>query len=67
MGQGLKGAAHTYSQFSDLVFGPLPANQTRVGRMPTILGTKEDTAFSVYIDDHAASARTFDAMFEFLH
>jgi len=67
MGQGLKGAAHTYSQFSDLVFGPLPANGVGVGRMPTILGTRKDTAFSVYMDDHAASARTFDSMFEFLH
>ena len=26
MGQGLKGGPHTYAQFSDLVFGPLPPN-----------------------------------------
>ena len=30
MGQGLKGGAHTYAQFTDLVFGPLPPNSKGV-------------------------------------
>ena len=28
MGQGLKGGAHTYAQFTDLVFEPLPKSET---------------------------------------
>lgn len=67
MGQGLKGAAHTYSQFTDLVFGPLPKSKEGIGRMPTVIGTGKDSAFGVYMDDHASSARSFDAMFKFLH
>jgi len=67
MGQGLKGAAHTYAQFSDLVFGPLPANSDGIPRMSTLIGNHGDHAFQVYMDDHAASATDFESMFTFLH
>lgn len=64
----LKGAAHTYSQLSNLVFGSLPATRDKfVPRQDTIIGTKEDSAFSIFIDDHAGMAKSFDAMFMFLH
>lgn len=70
MGQGLKGAAHTYFQLSDLVFGPLPAtNDNSIPRQDTIIGTstKEESAFSIYMDDHAGAAKNFNAMFTLLH
>lgn len=67
MGQGLKGGPHTYAQFSDLVFGPLPANSAGVARMPSLIGTHGDHAFQVFMDDHAAAATTFEEMFKFLH
>lgn len=66
MGQGLKGTPHTYSMFSDLVFGPLPASNN-IPRQPTIIGHHGNSAFSVYMDDHVGSAKGYDAMFNFLH
>ena len=51
MGQGLKGAPHTYAQFTDLVFGPLPPNKEGVARMPTLIGEHEDHSFTVFMDD----------------
>lgn len=67
MGQGLKGAPHTYAQFSDLVFGPLPPNDEGVARMPSLIGDHGNHAFSVFMDDHGGSATDFDTLFTFLH
>lgn len=39
MGQGLKSTAHTYSQFIDTVFGPLPKVQD-IPQMPTLIGVR---------------------------
>lgn len=66
MGQGLKGACATYSQFGDLTFGPLPKTETTEA-MPSIIGDHDDAAFTLFMDDHMGSARTFDDMFRFLH
>lgn len=67
MGQGLKGAAHTYSQFSDLVFGSLPSTSNgKIKRESTIIRRNTDAGFSIYMDDHVASTRGFDAMYKFL-
>jgi len=66
MGMGLKGAPHTYAQFSDLVFGPLPKTEdTR--RQPTLIGQHNNTAFAVFMDDHSGAGEDFDNLFEFLH
>lgn len=65
LGQGLKGAAHTYSQFTDTVFGPLPKVQD-IPRMPTLIGVRQEDSFGVYMDDHIGAAKTFDAMYAFL-
>ena len=67
MGQGLKGGPHTYAQFSDLVFGPLPANSTGIPRQPTLIGNDDSIGFAVFMDDHAASAEDYDSLFSFLH
>ncbi len=66
MGQSLTGATSTYSQFSDIVFGPLSATN-KVLRMPTIIGTGKNASFGLYVDDHSSSAKTFENMFQFLH
>lgn len=66
MGQGLTGAESTYSQFSDIVFGPLPQTD-KVPRMPKIIDTGDKASFGLYMDDHLSSARTFADMFKFLH
>ena len=67
MGQGLKGAPHTYAQFTDLVFGPLPPNDEGVTRLPTLIGDHQNHVFSVFMDDHGASATDYDTLFNFLH
>lgn len=67
MGQGLKGAPFTYAQFTDLVFGPLPANSDGVLRSKSLIGDHNNHAFSVFMDDHGASAEDFDSLFTFLH
>ena len=66
MGQGLKGSPHTYAQFTDLVFGPLPRTESQK-RLPTLIGNHGATAFSVFMDDHAAAADDYETLFEFLH
>jgi len=67
MSQELKRATHIYSQFLNLIFDSLSANEVRVRRMITILSIKKKTAFSIYMNDHVVSVRIFDSMFEFLH
>ena len=67
MGQGLKGAPHTYAQFGDLVFGPLPKNSEGIERMPTLIGRFDNHAFQIFMDDHSAAATDFESMFAFLH
>lgn len=66
MGQGLKGAPMTYAQFTDVVFGPMPKTP---GHPPldSILGTRENHGFSVFMDDHLAGFTDFEAQFEWLH
>ena len=66
MGQGLKGAPHTYSQFTDLVFGPLPRMET-IEKMPSVIGTHADCGFSPFMDDHIGGFTDYDAQFRFLH
>lgn len=48
MGQGLKGACATYSQFEDLTFGPLPKTD-EVAAMPVILrtSTEQNHAYAI--------------------
>ena len=66
MGQGLKGACATYSQFGDLVFGPLPKT-AQCKAMPTIIGNQGKTAFCLFMDDHIGAGECFQDMFNFLH
>ncbi|SLM37531.1 Retrotransposon gag domain [Lasallia pustulata] len=67
MGQGLKGAPHTYSQFTDLVFGPIPQNDVSgEPQMDTIIGNHGNTAMALFMDDYAASATDFDSLYNFL-
>lgn len=35
--------------------------------MPTIIGTRKNSSFGLYMDDHLGSAKTFGNMFQFLH
>ena len=65
MGQGLKGAPHTYSQFSDLVFGPIPKNDDQP-RFPSLIGDHGTEAFALFMDDHMAGFTTYEAQFNFL-
>ena len=66
MGQGLKGAPHTYAQFSDLVFGPL-LKTALIPRMPSLIGNQGTSFFAVFMDDHSAAGDDFDSLFDFLH
>src|SRR5205809_5113195 len=51
MGQGLKGSAHTYAQFTDLVFGPLSKSKT-TPRMNSIIRTHGNGRFSPFMNNH---------------
>jgi hypothetical protein len=66
MGQGLRGAPHTYTQFTDLVFGPLPKSETQA-KMDSIIGTYAEGGFSPFMDDHLGGFKDFDSQFKFLH
>ena len=66
MGQGLIGAPHTYAQFTDLVFGPLPKSSTQP-RMDSLIGTHQEGGFSPFMDDHIGGFNDFDSQFQFLH
>lgn len=67
MEQGLKGAAHIYSQFSNLIFEPLPgSSDKKIKRKPTIIGRSKDVIFLIYMNDYVASAWEFDVMYKFL-
>ena len=35
--------------------------------MPSLIGDYKDHSFSIFIDDHRASATDFDILFKFLH
>lgn len=57
MGQSLKGAAHMYSQFNDLVFRPLLGTSNgKAKRESIVIGRNKNAAFSIYMDDHVAFA-----------
>ncbi|TAQ83554.1 hypothetical protein B7494_g8120 [Chlorociboria aeruginascens] len=66
MGQGLKGAPHTYSQFTDLVFGPLPKTD-KCEAFPTLIKDHGHVGFAPFIDDHIGAADSFDALLDFLY
>lgn len=66
MGQGLKGACATYSQFGDLTFGPLPKTEDAEA-MPSIIGDQGKAAFCLFMDDHMGATETFEDMFRFLN
>ena len=66
MRQGFKGSAHTYAQFTDLIFGPLPKSET-MPRTDLIIETHESNGFSPFMDDHIGGFTDFDTQFRFLH
>lgn len=66
MCQGLVGAPHAYSQFSDMVCGQLPKTQAPPAQ-PSLIGDHNDWGFSLFMDDHIGAAISFEAMFDFLH
>lgn len=63
---GLKNAMHTYAQFTDMVFGPLPRTEG-TERAETIISDYGESSFSPLVDDHMGAATSFDAMFKFLY
>ncbi|KAI9871042.1 MAG: hypothetical protein M1823_008561, partial [Watsoniomyces obsoletus] len=66
MGQGLKGAPHTYSQFTDLVYGPLPSTKGSGQTWPTVIGDHGGWAFKPFMDDHLGASTDFETMYSFL-
>ena len=66
MGMRLKNSSHTYSQFTDLVFRPLPQGKDS-GRLLTIIDNHEPSAFTPFMDDHAVAENDFDQLLTFLH
>ena len=69
MGQGLKGACTTYSQFGDIVFEPLlkVTGKDPKPAIPSIIGLQERSAFTLFIDNYIAGAEDFDSIFDFLY
>ena len=65
-GQELKGAPYTYSQFTSLVFGPLPHTKI-TEQIPSIIGTHANCGFYPFIDDYIGGFKDFDVQFKFLH
>ena len=71
MGQGLKGAVHTYARFRDLVFCPIPEDNRDPGNIrpsyPSLIGDRGERAFDGIMDDSYGSSQDFRSMFDFLH
>ena len=65
MGQGLKGACATYSQFGDLTFEPLSKIED-VEVMFTIIDDQGKTTFCLFMNNHMNVVEFFDDMFRFL-
>ncbi len=66
MSQGLVGAPHTYSQFSDMIFGYLLKTQATLAQS-SLIGDHDDWGFSLFMDDYIGVAISFEVMFDFLH
>lgn len=66
MGQGLMGAPHIYSQFTDLAFSPLPKTEDSP-RQPTLIGDHSNVAMAPFMDGHAVSSTGYEVLFQFLH
>ena len=66
MGMGLWGSMFSYSQFADLVFGPIPAGDNSVA-LPSLIRDHQIVGFYPFVDDHNTRANTFKDMFTFLH
>ncbi|GAW16256.1 hypothetical protein ANO14919_056790 [Xylariales sp. No.14919] len=68
MAQGLCGAAHTYSQFGDIVFGVHPPSPFQPQGLPSLFGYHQQwgASFAIFVDDHLISAASFDDMYLFL-
>ena len=67
MSQGLKGASHIYSQFTDLVFESTPwNNHTKKVRMLIIIKDHRNVAMASFMNNHAASVTDFESLYEFL-
>ena len=60
IGQGLKESVHTYAQFTDILFGSLPKSKT-IPRMNSIIGTHENSGFSLFIDNYIGSYIDFNS------
>ena len=67
MAMGLKDSMHTYTQFADLVFGPIPGQEGGVGRFKSLIGKHEGWGFCPFVDDHNVGATDFKTMFKILH
>lgn len=65
MGQGLKGAADTYNQFTNTVFGPLSKVQN-ISPIPILIGVHLKDLFGMYKNDHIRAAKTFHFIYAFL-
>lgn len=70
MAMGLAGSAHTYCALGDIGFGGWPTQPGTAGPgLPNLMGHHPEwnVSFDTFVDDHNASAKTFDDMFNFLH
>jgi hypothetical protein len=68
MGMGLKNAMHTYAQFTDMVFGPIPKDEEAdQPRFETVIGDHGEVGFSPFVDDHLGAAVAYQTLFDFLH
>lgn len=67
MSQRLKGALHTYAQYSDLMFKHLSLDNEGTNKHKLSIRDYRNAVFALFIDDHMGLAITFDAMFKFLH
>jgi hypothetical protein len=66
IGQGLKEAAYTYAQLSDLVFSPLLKTDEEL-LFPTLIKDYRDAVFILFIDNYIGAATDFWTMYTFLY
>ncbi|RYC63902.1 hypothetical protein CHU98_g2314 [Xylaria longipes] len=70
MAQGLTGSPHTYCALGDIGFGSWPPRPGQAGPgLPNLLGYHKHMGVSLdqFVDDHNASAKDWQSLYNFLH
>ena len=56
-----------YSQFTNLIFDPLPPNNEKIIRISTLIEDHKNHTFNIFMNNHNNLAIIYNTFFNFLH